>query len=427
MREQRLTFGNRLHCPFLRPLFLERGDVSRVSAVAEAIAAFGERVIRAALEDPTVLDAVGLTDAERSLVALDPGYTFASTASRLDGFLLPDALWFAEYNAESPAGFGYAETLAEVFDGLPIMARFREVYEAEYFRLVPAMLDALLASYRDWGGSAKPPRILIVDFRGVPTWTEFEILQERFEALGVPTVVADPREVTYERGALHAGGRRVDLVYRRALMNDVLAHPDACAPLVRAYSDRAVCMANTFRCKIPHKKAFFAVLTGERHAHMFSRAEHALIRAHVPWTRLVVEGRTDLDGRSVDLLEHARRSRDELVLKPNDEYGGTGVALGWELGDSEWSAALDRALTHAPGTWVLQRRIPVRREEFPMVDEPFAVVMREMLVDLAPYLFRGRVGGFLTRLSTTGLANVTSGGGQVPAFVTVPRGTVRGA
>jgi hypothetical protein len=47
--------------------------------------------------------------------------------------------------------------------------------------------------------------------------------------------------------------------------------------------------------------------------------------------------------------------------------------------------------------------------------------MREMLVDLAPYLFRGKLAGFLTRLSSTGLANVTSGGGQVPAFVVSPR------
>jgi hypothetical protein len=38
-------------------------------------------------------------------------------------------------------------------------------------------------------------------------------------------------------------------------------------------------------------------------------------------------------------------------------------------------------------------------------------------VDFAPYLFRGRMTGYLTRLSSTGLANVTSGGGQVPAFV----------
>ena len=45
------------------------------------------------------------------------------------------------------------------------------------------------------------------------------------------------------------------------------------------------------------------------------------------------------------------------------------------------------------------------------------IEIRDMLVDFAPYIFRGRLGGFLTRLSATGLANVTSGGGQVPAFV----------
>ena len=45
-----------------------------------------------------------------------------------------------------------------------------------------------------------------------------------------------------------------------------------------------------------------------------------------------------------------------------------------------------------------------------------------MLVDFAPYLFRGRLAGFLTRLSATGLANVTSGGGQVPAFVVEAKG-----
>jgi hypothetical protein len=44
-----------------------------------------------------------------------------------------------------------------------------------------------------------------------------------------------------------------------------------------------------------------------------------------------------------------------------------------------------------------------------------------MLVDFAPYLFRGKLCGFLTRLSATGLANVTSGGGQVPAFRVSPR------
>lgn len=417
MREARLTFGDRLHCPFLRPLFLDPDDVRRITDAAETIATIGERVVAAALQDPGLCDAVGLTDEERALVAIDPGYSRASTASRLDGFLLPDSLAFAEYNAESPAGLGYTEVLSALFDGLPVMDRFKETFTAEYFRLSSALLEALLASYRDWGGTANPPTILIVDWRDVPTWTEFQILQERFEAAGVPTVVSDPRDVLFERGQLTAAGRRIDLVYRRVLINDVLSRPEECAALVNAYRSGTVCVANTFRCKIPHKKAFFAVLTDERHAHLFTADERRLIDAHIPWTRLLAERKTTIGGATVDLAEHVRQHRDEFVIKPNDEYGGAGVVLGWEAGADAWHAAIERALSGSEGLWVVQRRIPVRREVFPMVETPHRVTMRDMLVDVAPYLFRGKVAGFLTRLSGTGLANVTSGGGQVPSFV----------
>jgi uncharacterized circularly permuted ATP-grasp superfamily protein len=163
------------------------------------------------------------------------------------------------------------------------------------------------------------------------------------------------------------------------------------------------------------------VLTDDAHQHLLTGDEQAMVRAHVPFTRLVAPGRTTIDGHAVDLLEHLRRHRDEFVIKPNDDFGGAGVVLGWEKDEREWMAAIDHAVASGPAAWVVQRRIPVSRQVFPMVDAPHAVVMRDMLVDLAPYIFRGRVAGFLTRLSSTGLANVTSGGGQIPSFVVEPR------
>jgi uncharacterized circularly permuted ATP-grasp superfamily protein len=421
MRASRLTFGDRLNCPFLRPFFLAPEEVSLVAQVSEAIVRMGERIVQAAMQEPALLDAVGLTEAERALVAIDPGYATASTASRLDAFLLPDSLAFAEYNAESPAGLGYTETLAELFDRQEVMARFRRRFQAEHFRLCESMLSALLASYREWGGTAEPPQIAIVDWRDVPTWNEFQILRERFERLGVPTLVADPRELEFDGARLAAGGRPIDLVYRRVLINDLVARPAECRALLDAYRAGAACVANTLRCKIPHKKAFFAVLTDPRWAHLFVEGERALIAAHVPWTRLLGDVDATWDGRTVGLLDLARRERAHLVIKPNDEYGGTGVVLGWETSEGAWDEAIQRALASAPGTWIVQRRIAVRREPFPYVDTPHEVAIRDMLVDLAPYLFRGRLAGFLTRLSGSGLANVTSGGGQVPSFVVRPR------
>src|SRR5206468_2755099 len=100
----------------------------------------------------------------------------------------------------SPAGLGYSEALAELFRTLPVMRRFEERYEARSFPLMATMLDALLASYREWGGKATMPRIAIVDWREVPTWSEFEILQERFERRGIPTLVCDPKDLELKGG-----------------------------------------------------------------------------------------------------------------------------------------------------------------------------------------------------------------------------------
>jgi uncharacterized circularly permuted ATP-grasp superfamily protein len=236
----------------------------------------------------------------------------------------------------------------------------------------------------------------------------------------VPTVIADPRDLVFDGSRLLAGGEAIDLVYRRVLINDVVARPEECRALVDAYARRAVPVANTFRCKLPHKKAFFAVLTDERFEALFDRQELAAIRAHVPWTRVVRDVPATRDGWTFGLLDYLRARQTDFVIKPNDEYGGTGVTLGWEISASEWDAAIERAVSGAHGTWVAQERIAIRRERFPVCEDD-AIREREMLVDFAPYLFRGRLAGFLTRLSATGLANVTSGGGQVPAFVVSPR------
>jgi uncharacterized circularly permuted ATP-grasp superfamily protein len=419
LREKKLTFGDRLHCPFLRPFLLTDRDERRIRAAAETIASAGERVAEAAMTSPGLLNELGMTEPEIRLATIDPGYATASTASRLDAFLLPDSLHFAEYNAESPAGLGYTQRLAELFDQHPTTARFRERYTIRYHHTIVAMLSALLASYAEWGGRASPPTVAIVDWREVPTWTEFEILRDAFVAAGVPTIVHDPRDLVFDGRTLTAGGQKIDLVYRRVLINDILDRADECRALVDAYSARAVCVANTFRCKLAHKKAFFAVLTDSRYDGLFSADQLAAIRAHIPWTRILADTATERRGRRGGLLRIAREAREQLVLKPNDEYGGTGVVLGWEASESAWDDALKSALAEPTGTWVVQERIPVRREIFPQFDGEGTVTFRDMLVDMAPYLFRGRMGGYLTRLSATGLANVTSGGGQVPAFVVV--------
>jgi len=421
LRAAKLTFGKRVHCPFLRPAFLSPEDERRVRQAAETVVRVAERLANQALRDRSLLQQFRLSPDEERLVRLPMGGGWASTASRLDAFLEPSSLRFTEYNGESPAGPGYSETLATLFAELPVMEEFRKRFEVHSYPLGAKLLDALVATYRDWGGTTDRPQVAIVDWHEVPTWSEFEILQERFERMRVPTVVADPRELAFDGKHLWASGRKIDLVYRRVLINDILARPKECAALLDAYAAGAVCVANTFRCKIPHVKAFFAVLTEARNDRYFATEERTLIRRHVPWTRIVEDVRTDYDGEPIELLRYMRRHQRRLVMKPSDEYGGKGVTLGWEVSVRQWERSIEQALSggklpNEQGCWVVQERIPARRGTFPYIGAGHKVEFRKMLVDFAPYLFRGKVAGFLTRLSGTSLANVTSGGGQIPSF-----------
>src|SRR6185295_1226070 len=166
---RRLRFGDRIICPFLRPFFLAAADEPRVRHVAETLWTLGERVARAALGSPEMLHRLALSEPEIRLARIDPGYETTSTAARADAFILPGSLQFAEYNGESPAGAGYSQGLAELFDDEPLMSRFRERFTARLYRPVETLLEALVASYHEWGGTASPPLMAIVDWRDVPT------------------------------------------------------------------------------------------------------------------------------------------------------------------------------------------------------------------------------------------------------------------
>jgi uncharacterized circularly permuted ATP-grasp superfamily protein len=234
-------------------------------------------------------------------------------------------------------------------------------------------------------------------------------------------VICTPDDLDFHRGVLHALGEPVDFVYKRVLSTEVLRRYGLDHPMIHALRAGAVCLANPFSCKILHKKASFAFVSDEQNAHLFTEGEREAIRRHIPWTRVVAE-RTTLEsgGQRIDLPEWASRNRERLVLKPNDEYGGKGVLIGWETDQGEWERALEAALAGADDDpSIVQERAEIAYEEFPRLDESGAVEIGRRLVDCDPFLFHGdSMAGCLVRLSTVTLLNVTAGGGSVvPLFV----------
>src|ERR1044071_5326205 len=174
------------------------------------------------------------------------------------------------------------------------------------------MLDVLLSSYQEYLGRKpeRPPRIAIVDLADVPTVKEFELFREFFEKSGYPSVICTPQELEFKDNRLSVSGQEIDIVYKRLLVNEYLPIVREYPALLDAYRAGAICMVNSFRSKLIHKKALFAVLTNPKHAALFSDNELAAIRAHVPWTRLVKDEHTDYFGREVNLLDQIRAGGD---------------------------------------------------------------------------------------------------------------------
>jgi hypothetical protein len=421
-RARNLFFGDRPLVTVLRPRFLTAEQYDLVRRACGLVAGAARRLALAMLDEPDLRADLALTPGEERLIAMHPGYTEPSAHSRMDTFLTVDgrSLQFVEYNAESPAAIAYEDVLSDVFEQLPAMRAFARRYSLAKLPARHHLLDTLLASWREFGGTGAPT-VAILDWKGLPTHSEFLLFQHYFRENGVEALICSPDELTFTGGRLYADadGMRtpVDLVYKRVLTSEFLMHyGDAVFehPLVEAYATGKVCLVNSFRAKLLHKKSIFALLTDDALADRFSAAERDAIARHVPWTRLVRAGATTYAAEQIDLLDFARKNQERLLLKPNDEYGGKGIVIGWETGADAWNQALAEALQ---SPFVIQERVEIAYEDYPaMVDGRLQIGRR--LVDTDPFLFGSEVNGSLTRLSTVTLLNVTAGGGStVPVFI----------
>jgi glutathionylspermidine synthase len=416
LRRRSLYFGARPICTVLRPHFYIKADWEFVTRETEVLLSAFARAHEACMEQDSLRAQLMLQDYEEHLFALDRRGVIPWTTSRLDSFFLAEqgTLRYVEYNAETPAGMGYEDVLAQTFLELPVFRRFQERYHVRHMPLLGELLNALLWGYRHWGGKHKP-QIAIVDWQDVPTLNEHEMCRIHFERSGIRTVLADPRALEYRSGALWVGNFRIDMIYKRVLWSELVKQMGVENPIIRAIADHAVYMTNSISCKLMAKKASFAFLSDERNSHLFTPQQQIAIGNHIPWTRIVSERKTHYEGQEVELIPFITEHRDQFVLKPNDEYGGKGVVIGWECSDAEWAASIRESHTTP---YVVQKRVDSVSRLFPAwIDNSLNVSPR--FVDADPYVFYGRtVYGCLTRLSSETLLNVTAGGGSVvPSFV----------
>ena len=437
-QQHKLYFGNRAMCTVLRPRFLSPQQYHFLQRRVRILLGAFDKIQSAALSNDTFRKQFGLSGAEDELAMLDPGFHPFPT-SRFDSFYVSDdELRFTEYNSETPAGAAYNVALSQMFLALPAVQDFQKKFQVYPMPTSYGVMATLLAAYEQWLGRRSLPRIAILDWKEVPTYSEFILYQNLFQDHGLEVVIADPREVTYSGNRLRtADGKPIDLIYKRVLISELIERGGMEHPVTRAVKARHVCMVNPFRCKILYKKASFAVLSDERNAHLFTVEELAAIHEHIPWTRVVVDRESKLPlprkagpavvkditrkagGKSIDLVAFINANKDGLVLKPNDDYGGKGIVLGWTVDQTAWEKAVQVGVSTP---YIVQERVNLPKEPFPFIAEG-KLKVSDIMLDTNPFVCHGQyMDGCLSRISSSELLNVTAGtGSTVPTFVVEER------
>ena len=414
--DRKVTFGDRAMAHSLRPTFLTEATYNAVQDTVYLIRQAVLRIAAAFFNDVhTLKEGLGLEDWEIELAAIPTNVIRLSALSRMDSFMTKDSFKFVEINAESPAGIAYIHELGRIYRALPLFEAFEKTHPVRFVSPMEHTVASILRTYHEeFDGREEHPAFAIVDHLDVPTIHEFNLLKAYFERMGYPCEVIDPRALECRDGWVYANGRKIDILYRRLLMNEFYAIKDDCPAFLEGYLAQKTCYLNTFRTKLVHKKALFSFLTDERYTALLSREQQEAVRQHIPWTRMLREQTTTFRGLKIDLIDFVRSNRKYFVIKPNDEYGGKGVTLGFAATQAEWEEAI-AASYHA--AYVVQEVVDIHREPFLMKTADGSWDLVPTIIDLDPYLNGPLMGGCLTRTSAGNLANVTAGGGTLPMFI----------
>jgi len=407
-----IRFGRSTLPTYFKPHFLKEKQERLIKHATGGMVKIMNKVIDLYINEPHLRKQFEIDPEIEQWLLMDPGYKQSVVFSRIDGFIEGEALKFVEFNTDSPAGAAYADTIGGLITSQEETQPFFKDHHLKWDHRVKKILEGLLHAYEEFGGSEKP-QIGIIDWRTVRTHPEFQIIKTYFEEKGYKTTVADPRELNFKHGKLYHENFRIDLVYRRAIFNELMAKMDEVEDFLKAYKERAVCVVNPFRSKIAGTKAILCFLSNPAYERFFTPKENELKREFIPWTRQLMDAERFYGEKKVFLIDFLKDEKDFLVLKPGDSYDAKDVFVGRETREEDWNYALDKALKE---NWVFQEFINVPIMSVPeVVNERLDFIYKKVSIGL--YTSGGKYSGAMSRLCDDAIISVAHGASLIPCVV----------
>lgn len=401
IRNYLLSSTAKYHNRVVRTLYLPKlfttKDVTVFDHAVNTLYGIFDKVIAEYVQNESYRRMFGFPKELEELILRRPKYHCNIPIARVDIFYQEESgdFKFCEFNTDGTSAMNEDRELNTAFERSEAYREFHRTYDLQKFELFDTWVEEAIGLYREYAGDDQAlPSVAIVDFMEHATTNEFLIFQERFEKRGCRALLCDIRRLTWDgKNCRSEDGTKIDLIYRRAVTSDILAHYQEVGDFISAVKAEAVCLLGDFRTQIVHNKILFKLLHKQKTLQLLSHEEQTFIRSHVPATISLDElDRPEYAWIREDTLSH----KDHWIMKPEDSYGSQGVHAGVEIPDQE---AWNRLLAEMQGChYILQQfHDPYRLYNIDLLAEKPEWVDTGNLTGL--FVYRGRFSGIYSRIS----------------------------
>lgn len=363
-----------------------------VKDAAETMFGILQKVMKQYLASETYRRLFGFSKELEQMILNVPSYDNLLPICRLDIFLDEETYQyqFCEFNADGASSMNEDRELNLAFQRTALYKRLQEEYEIQTYELFDSWAEEVKRLYESTGKSVAGARIAVVDFmeKGCSIY-EFEEFCKAFRKVGFQAEVCEIRDLMYDGVHLRTKeGNPIDVIYRRAVTSDIMAHKEEVGDFLQAVQDKNVCMMGDFCTHIIHDKILFQVLREPETQAFLTEEENRFIARHVPYT-------ARLTGEEMK-WQQVVETKEQWIIKPEDSYGAKGVYSGKNHTKEEWSRLLEQ---HKDGQYLLQKYVvPYRSYNIDFhKGKPAEMKKYSNLTGL--YVYNGKFAGVYSRQS----------------------------
>ncbi|MBC7974918.1 MAG: hypothetical protein H7138_08015 [Myxococcales bacterium] len=401
----------------LRPTVIRAEWADQLNRAGERLIRLFDDVLELYRRDPEVRRLYQTYEPVRDYLLAAPSFRPLTRICRFDGLVAPDGRYLIlETNTDCPASLFTCGQATRLWRSMPnpILDKLGPAIEVVPQPIVETrnlFIAELLDVYRGERGR-DPVEVRIVNYNGRFT-SEADLVIQGFGERGIHCELIDLRELQRTGGRITHRGARIDLVYNKWDLRDLVRCPDA-TDYLRAVAAGEVLSVNPLASQwIYADKSILTVLSDPRFGDHFAAADRQLFQQHIPWTRTVLPGRsTSMQGDAVDLCDYIKRNRAQLILKPTNGTWGDGLLIGSKTDESVWERAVDVAASEQ--SYVAQEYIQGHVVHCP---DPATGDIAPRIADLNTFVFGGRVAGFLSRANQSPIMSLYKGGAMLPVMI----------